>query len=405
MADAAQTIEETPTMEVVDEVTELSEATPADEVSVEPPVEEEITDRIEEMKVALDDTADDDGVVPKEDGAEDDSAPPAADDDASVAAKRETDKLKAIMETTRKGFKGARKSIKKNVKALKKAGKKKMGKSKSGVPQEIVAPKGIDDEIDDPAKADTDSESGEKEDEMKLLQKKIRELQADNVDLKGQVKVWKVLAEPEEPFDEKMMDDEVEVEDFDDMDPDEKIKSLEFQVEKWQKLYLEANEIGPSKVEKLEKGYDEASSIARSASDAQQSENEDRVLMLEYQLRESVKVLKTAQKKMVTQHEKEFHLQKTVEDLNEQILDLMVKLEKSKETNEEYKGHMEEAQQAKVEVEASLAAERQRLDDFREDLGLEPMYKSEIVDDSLENQIQDDNSSYFCFRPAQPIEQ
>jgi chromosome segregation ATPase len=202
-----------------------------------------------------------------------------------------------------------------------------------------------------------------------------------------------------------MMDDEVEVEDFEDMDPDEKIKSLEFQVEKWQKLYLEANEIGPSKVEKLEKGYDEASSIARSASDAQQSENEDRVLMLEYQLRESVKVLKTAQKKMVTQHEKEFHLQKTVEDLNEQILDLMVKLEKSKETNEEYKGHMEEAQQAKVEVEASLAAERQRLDDFREDLGLEPMYKSEIVDDSLENQIQDDNSSYFCFRPAQPIEQ
>jgi predicted nucleic acid-binding Zn-ribbon protein len=408
MVDAAQTTEETPTREVVDEVAKVSEVTPADEVSVETPAEEEIEEKIEEMEDALDDTANDG--VPKEDGAEDDSTPP-ADDEASVAAKRETDKLREIMKTTmkttRKSLKGARKSIKKNVKALKKAGKKKMGKSKSGVPQEIVTPKEMD-EID-PAKADTDSESGEKEDEIKQLRKKIQELQEDNLDLRCQVKVLKGAgSEPEEPFDEKMSDEGktlLENESYEDMDPEEKIKSLEFQVGKWQKLYLESNEIGPSRVEKLEEGYDEASSIARSTNDEKNDHHEDRILMLEYQLRESVKVLKTAQKKMVGQHEKEFHLQKTVDDLSDQILDLTTKLENSKEEHEEFKGQLEEEQKAKAEVEAMLAAERQRLDDFREDLGLEPMYKAEVADDSLENQIQDDNSSYFCFGPAKTIEQ
>jgi hypothetical protein len=398
MVDAAQATEETPSL--LDEVVEISEVTAAEEVSVETPAEEVSVEtpaeeeKIEETKDALDDTADDG--VPKEDGAEDTSAPP-ADDDVSVAARRETDKLKAIMKTTRMSLKVAGKSIKKNVKALKKAGKKKMGKSKSGIPQEIVTPKGIDES--DPAKADTDSESGEKEDIVKQMRKKIKKLQEDNVDLRTKVKLLKG-AEPEEPFDEKMSDEERNF-----LNPEEKIKSLEFQVGKWQKLYLESNEIGPSRVEKLEEGYDEASVIARSTNDENKDEHDDRVLMLEYQLRESVKVLKTAQKKMVSQHEKEFHLQKTVDDLSDQILDLTTKLENSKDANEELKGQLEEELKAKAVVEASLAAERQRLDDFREDLGLEPMYKAEIVDDSLENQIQDDNSSYFCFGPTKTIEQ
>lgn len=403
MVDPEQTMEEASPAEAV-EVPQASEELPAE---AEIPSAEEMQDKIEEMENAL-------GGTPQEEegGMEveaNDASTPAADDDASVAAKRETDKLKAIMKTTRQSLKGAGKSIKKNVKALKKAGKKKMGKSKSGVPEEISTPKEVAEEEVDPAKADTDSESGEKEEEIKQLQKKIDDLQQDNLTLRGQVKELSGF-EPEEPFDETVSDEErvvLEKKSYEDMDPEEKIMSLEFQVQKWQKLYLESNDIGASRVEKLEDGYDEASSIARGTNDEKKDDQEDRVLMLEYQLRESVKVLKTAQKKMVAQHEKEFHLQKTVDDLSDQILDLTTKLEDSKEANEELKCQLEAEQQAKAGVEASLTAERQRLDDFREDLGLEPMYKSEVVvaDETLENQIQDDNSSFFCFAPAKTISQ
>eukprot|EP00980_Cylindrotheca_fusiformis_P004484 scaffold956_cov97-Cylindrotheca_fusiformis.AAC.1 len=378
-------------------------------------------------------------------------------EEASKAAKKETDKLKAIMKTTmkttKKGLKGAGKSIKKNVKALKQASKKKMNKcNKSGIPIEVsTTPKDLKDhsnntnheeedgqELDPANKVDTDSESGEKEEEIKILQTKVELLQEDNLELRGQIKNLKAAAAAaasssilfsehhDEPFDEKMSDTERTMlarKAYEEMTYKEKVVSLEAQVNKWQMLYLESNK---KKDKEEEEGDDEGTattatgggggadttSVAKSAATAEEKkdeeeqppkqQDEDRILMLEYQLRESVKVLKTAQKKMVAQHEKEFHLQKTVDDLSDQILQLSTKLDHTKEANEDLKHQLEGIQQQKADLEAELATERQVLDDFREDLGLEPMYKNQQLvvaehEDALDDQIQSENSSCFCF--------
>jgi len=336
-------------------------------------------------------------------------------EDVSEEAKRETNKLKTI-------FSGMRKSIKKKVKSIK---EKKKSKSKS-VPasgdeeQEAKATsnENVDDNDPNPAeespedKEDTDSESGEREGLIKNLRGSVLSLEEENKELKRLMRAALASGEPEKPFDEPVSD--ALAKEFETMTPNEKIKRLDSQVQKWQKLYLESNEIGPSRIERLEEGCDEASSMARSTDvhstkEGNKGEKEDRILMLEYQLRESVKVLKTAQKKMVAQHEKEFHLQKTVDDLSEQINELDGQVEKVKESEQQMKATLEQEEQQKLQALAELAQERERLDDFREDMGLAPLYKNQatIVDDQVEEQVQTNNSSIFCWgeSPVQPISQ
>eukprot|EP00526_Cylindrotheca_closterium_P012109 CAMPEP_0113626414 /NCGR_PEP_ID=MMETSP0017_2-20120614/13660_1 /TAXON_ID=2856 /ORGANISM="Cylindrotheca closterium" /LENGTH=473 /DNA_ID=CAMNT_0000536593 /DNA_START=88 /DNA_END=1509 /DNA_ORIENTATION=- /assembly_acc=CAM_ASM_000147 len=340
-------------------------------------------------------------------------------EDISEEAKRETSKLKGMF-----------KSIKKRVSKLK---TKKSSKNKDAPQEEVQEPEPnpADPELDVPKlvddsaapapetpedKEDTDDEAAENEEIIKSLRGTCLSLEEENKELKRRMMRMKaqLSGEPHLPFDERVTDT-LATKEFENMTPDEKIKQLDSQVQKWQKLYLESNEIGPSRIEKLEEGCDEVSTMARSTSgnthDDKESkgDNEDRILMLEYQLRESVKVLKTAQKKMVAQHEKEFHLQKTVDDLSEQINELNGQVQKANESEANMKTQWEEEQKNKLEAEAQLAQERQRLDDFREDLGLAPLYKNQatVADDQVDQQIQQtNNSSMFCWgSSAQPISQ
>lgn len=409
----------------------VEEEKPADEVkaeeSVEVPVEttvvEEEEKKEEEDAPALsategkDDKPDKAIESPKEEAAE--------VEDVSDEAKRETSKLKTILG-------GMKKSIKKRVSKM----KTKRSKSKEPVPEskpeeeaeETPEPNPADDELDVPKqldatvtpaqeeeKEDTDDEAAENEELINNLRGTVLNLEEENKELQRRLLKLKAQAsgDRELPFDERVSDT-LATKEFENMTPDEKIKQLDSQVQKWQKLYLESNEIGPSRIEKLEEGCDEASTMARStggrSTDGKtgKTDNEDRILMLEYQLRESVKVLKTAQKKMVAQHEKEFHLQKTVDDLSEQINELNMQVQKANEAEANMKLKFEAEQKHRMETEAQLAQERQRLDDFREDLGLEPLYKNQatVVDDQVEQQIQANNSSFFCWgSPAQPISQ
>ncbi|CAJ1967140.1 unnamed protein product [Cylindrotheca closterium] len=357
-------------------------------------------------------------------------------EDVSEEAKRETSKLKNIFKSI--------KSIKKKVKKMK---TKRSSKNKEASPDEVQEPepnpaedheldvpklvdnKTVEDKlVDDSAnpaqetpeeeKEDTDDEAAENEEIINSLRGTVLSLDEENKELKRRIMRMKaqLSGEPQQPFDERVTDT-LATKEFENMSPDEKIKQLDSQVQKWQKLYLESNEIGASRIEKLEEGCDEVSTMAKSTSgntnDDKESmgNNEDRILMLEYQLRESVKVLKTAQKKMVAQHEKEFHLQKTVDDLSEQINELNGQVQKANDSEANMKVQWEQEQKNKLEAEAQLAQERQRLDDFREDLGLAPLYKNEaaVVDDQVDQQIQQtNNSSIFCWgggSSAQPISQ
>jgi len=349
-------------------------------------------------------------------------------EDVSDEAKRETSKLKTILG-------GMKKSIKKKVSKIKskRSSKNKGSNTKEQKPEEQSKeksePNPADDELDVPKlvddranpaeeqKQDTDDEASENEEIIKNLRGAVLSLEDENKELQRRLLRMKAQAtsgDTQLPFDERVSDT-LATKEFENMTPDEKIKQLDSQVQKWQKLYLESNEIGPSRIEKLEEGYDEASSMARSTSGAtndgkdSNNGNDDRILVLEYQLRESVKVLKTAQKKMVAQHEKEFHLQKTVDDLSEQINELNMQVKKANENEANMKMQMEQEQKSKLEAEAQLAQERQRLDDFREDLGLEPLYKDQatVVDDQVDQQIQQsNNSSIFCWGSSvQPISQ
>lgn len=403
------------------------------ETAAESPVVEE-EKKEEEASVApttegKDDKPEDEAVeVQKEDEEDKESAKDEAAEveDVSEEAKRETSKLKGLFGKMGKGIKKGVSKI-----TTKRSAKNKQ-QSLEESPEEVQEPEPnpADGELDVPKlvdapnpaleteeKEDTDDEAAENEEIINALRGNVLSLEEDNKELKKRIMIMKakLSGEPLEPFDERVTDT-LATKEFEIMSPDEKIKQLDTQVQKWQKLYLESNEIGPSRIEKLEEGCDEVSTMARSTSgntnDGKESmgNNEDRILMLEYQLRESVKVLKTAQKKMVAQHEKEFHLQKTVDDLSEQINELNGQVQMANESEANMKMQWEQEQKNKLEAEAQLVQERQRLDDFREDLGLEPLYKNQatVVDDQMDQQIQQsNNSSIFCWggSSAQPISQ